>query len=372
MTAAAEFRDIDLDEPAQAKEKRCQLHSQVLKKVVIPVNSRSSIASSLSSVRDQSSEYDTPGTSVVATPAESLMKEERSFRHQGSISTNPSSYQPEEPYKGKRKRSQVDELVQADALLAQKLQEQEYGVDQEAAARSRRARHGLVADSEESLLSDSSRERSPDLDDFPEFDIPITGKPTGRRCHALPSQDTLVDVNGDRSQGESFHENEVSETPMLRSKRVKTDHRTTLPSRAARDSANKSIKDRTSRNVLDSEDSELSDHSDDVSFFDSDIDSDVFEDSEDADEVVAIANSLTTAVVANESSSRVAAIPGTGRRGTGRRAFPSAQATNSTRGRHSWQRRIEDRVSSGSLIPPAGLKYTLGFQRAAEVGESAS
>lgn len=333
ISAAAEFEDMDLvQEPIYAKAKRNQLPQQVLKKVVIPVNGRSSIASSVSSVRDQSSEYDTPGTSVAVTPAESLVREERSSKRPSRFSSSIPTYQPKEPSKGKRKRLEVDELVEADALLAQKLQEREYGEDQEEARRPRRARKGLIEDSEdELLLSDLSQEHSPDPDDVPELDIPMSRRSVRRGHKAFLSRATPPDVDGDRSQEESLNEEEIIESLMPKSKRLKANHRTSLPSRAARDSANKSIKDKASRRILDSEDSDLSDHGDDASLFGSDIRSDAFEESEDAgeevDDVVGVVDSPLSAPTAD---------PATGRRG--RRGAPS------TRGRRSWQRRVEDRA----------------------------
>lgn len=360
-----------------ANEKGNQLHQQVMKKVVIPVNGRSSIASSLSSVRDQSSEYDTPGTSVVVTPAESLMKEERSFKRPTRDSSNiPSHQHKESSIKGKRKRLEVDEFMEADALLAQKLQEQEYGKDQEVAPRRRRARNGPIEDSEESLLSDLIREHSPNSNDLSELNIVIAGRPNRRLKNHLLSEAALADVESDRPQEESFDEDQISESPLPRHKRVKPNHRTSLPSRAARNSANQSIIDRTSRGILDSEDSELSDHSDDASLFGFDTGSDAFEDSADADEGadddVGAADSTTTATAATN----ISAIPATSRRGrgrgTGRRGAPSAHANNPTRGRRSWQRRVEDRVSSEiPLIPHTGLRDGLGYKRAAKARESA-
>lgn len=347
LSAASEFEDLD-EEPSFAMEKTDQFPQQVLKKVVIPVNGRSSIASSLSSVRDHSSEYDTPGTSVVVTPAESLMKGERSSKRPSRLSSN-TFYQPEEPFKGKRKRLEVDELMEADALLARRLQEQEYGEDRDVAPRPTRIRNGQIEDPEDSLLSDLSRDQSPDPEDFPQLDLSTSTRPNRRRRKAFLLQSAPADIKGDPSQEESLEEDEFSETPMPRNKRAKTDHRTSLPSRAARDSANKSITDEISRQILDSEGSDLSDQSEDVSLFSSDVGSDAFEDSEEADEeaadVVRVATSYTTAVAANNSSSAPTAIPSTGRRGAGRRGAPSAQATNPTRGRRSWQRRVEDRVS---------------------------
>ena len=376
MTAGAEDDDMDLDdEPLSAKVKRNQLPPQVLKKVVVPVNGRPSIASSLSSVRDQSSEYETPGTSVAVTPAESLVKEEQIFKRPSRISSNITPHRPRELFKGKRKRLEIDELMEADALLAQTLQEQEYGNDQEVAPR--QGRNGQIEDSEESLLSELSRGHSPDPDNFPKLNIPTSRGFKRRRPNALLSQAAPPDVDGDLSHGESLNEDEISETAITRVKRVKTIHRTSMPSRAARDSANKSIRNRTSCRILDSEDSDLSDHSDNVSLFGSDSGSDAFEDSEDvdeeADDVVGAANSLTTAVAPNNSSSAPTATPATGRRGTGRRGASSAQANNPSRGRRSWQRRVEDRVSSEKpSIPRPRLKHNPGCKRAAKARKSAS
>ena len=369
---AAEVGEIDLDEePLSAKEKGNQLPRQVLQKVVIPVNGRSSIASSLSSVRDQSSEYDTPGTSVAVTPAESLVKEDRSFKRPKRVISSIPSYQSEEPCKGKRKRLETDELIEADAQLARSLQEQEYGEDQGLTSRPRqtRAPDGLIVDSEdESLLSDLSGEHSLHPGDFPVIDMPSSREPKRRGHKALLSQAALAHVEGDRSQEESLDEEEISEAPMPSNKRVKTNHRTSLPSRAARDSAKQPSKDRTSRKILDSEDSELSDHSDDVSLFSSDTGSNAFEDSEDADEEAddVVGAASMPAVATNNPSSAPTAISATGRRG--RRG-----ATNSTRGRRSWQRRVGDRVSAEMLWGPCiGLRDILGYKRATKARESAS
>ena len=383
MSAAAESGDVDLaEEPLSAN--RYQLHEQILDKVVIPVNGRSSVASSISSVCDQSSDYDTPGTSMIVTPADSLIKEGRSLKRPSRMSSNIISYQAKEPFIGKRKRPEVDELMEADALLAQELQEQEYGEDQDLVSRPRRARNALVDDSEECLLSDLSPEHSPDSDGLPKPNISTPGWSGRRRPNALLSQTATADVDGGSSQDESLDEDEILEIPVPRNKRIKTNNRTSLRSRAARVSANRCITDRTSRGVFDSEDSDLSNHSDDVSLFSSDNISDASEDSEDADgetgDILGTENSLTTAAATSSFTSAPApsAIPatgrrGTGRRGTGRRRAPSTQSTNATRGRRSWQRGAEDRVCSElPSIPHPYLRHTLGCKRAAEARESAS
>lgn len=368
MSAAAEYEDMDVGgEPLTAKEKRKQLPQQVLKKVVVPVNGRSSTASSLSSVRDQSSEHDTRNTSIIVTPPESLVKEERSLKCPSRTSSSIPSVQPEIQCKGKRKRLELDELLEADALLAQKLQEREYREDNEMAPRLRRARNGPIEDSEDSsLLSNLNREHSPDPDDFSELDMASSGKPSRRRHKALLWRIVPADVEGDRFQEETLDESEISEIPVPRNKRVKTIHRTSLPSRAARDIANKSIKDKSSSGILDSEDSGLSDRSDGVSLFGSDLGPDAFEDSEDADEGPDDVVGAENMTFMNNPSSAPTASPATGRRG-------HRGATNPTRGRRSWQRRIEDRVSSEMhLNSHAGLRHTLGCKRATKVRESAS
>ncbi len=324
---------------------RKQHPQQVLKKVVIPVNVRSSVSSSLSSVVDQSSEYDTPGTSAVATPAGSLVKEERSLKRPNRMSSNLSSYQPKKSFMGKRKRFEADELMEANALLAQDLQEQEYGKDQEVGSRPKRARNDLIDDSEASLLSDLTREHSLDTDDLSKINTPSLGRLKRKRPRALQPRLASVHAESSKSEGEYLSEDEISGIPVPGNRRTKANHHASLPSRAARaarDSANKSIKDRASLGILDSEDSDLSDHSDDVSLFGSDLVSDEFENSENTDgEAIDFAmNSLSTAVATRNSLSTSTAISATGRRGA-----RSTEATNPTRGRRSWQRRVEDRVS---------------------------
>ena len=349
VSVAAESREIYFDEEPPLLKERQPPH-QVLKKVVIPVNGRSSIGSSLSSVLDVSSEYDTPGTSVVVTPAKSAMKGgsiERAMRAN-------SSYQSKETL-GKRKRKHLadDELMEADALLAQNLQEQEYADGQDEVSRPRGAFKRLVVDSEESLLSDLSREHSLDPNDFPKLDTPTIEMPKRRSPTALLSRIAPGHVDRGCSQEESTDEDEILRSLVHKNKATSAIRRTALPSRAARDSANQSIKNRVSRGILDGEDSDQSDHSDDVSLFGSATLSDAFEESEDTDgeagNIINPASSLRTAVAARSLSSAPTDGPATGRERTGRRGAPSAQNNNSIRGRRSWQRRVEDRVSRDCL-----------------------
>ena len=376
MSAAVESGDMDSDdEPLFAKKN--QRPQQVLEKVEIPVNGRWSLASSLSSNLDQLSEYDTPDTSMIETPAESVVKGERSVKPPSTTSNNRSCYRSNESFKGKRKRLEVDELMAADAILAQKIQEQKYGEDQGAASASRPTRDVLIDDSGMSLLSELSEELSPKPESPPKFHKSTPRRFSRRQPKAFPSQTAPTDAGGGWSQDESLDEDETSKVPMPKNKRMKKDSSTALPSRAARASANKIIKDSSFRRILDSEDSNLSEISDDVSLFGSDVVSDASVDSEDTDEeagdLIGSSNSLTTAVAAASNvSSGSNAIPATGRRGTRRRNASSTQATNPTRGRRSWQRRVEDRVSSKTLLNQSPhLKHTLGCKGTAEARESA-
>ena len=364
------------EESVSAKGNTSRHPPQVLKEVAIPLGSRSSFSSSLSSVRDESSEYDTPGTSTVVTPAESLMKEGQPIKRSSRISSSNMTCHSEQSFKGKRKRMVVDELLEADAILARELQEQEYGKDEQVAAKPRSVRNGLVEDSEESLLSGSRGENSLEAGDSAVFDLPPRKRSNRGRRKAWLSQVPPTDVEGEQSQEESSTEEGNSETHMPRAKRVKTSYRNSLPSRAARQSANGSIQTRNAGKVRDSEDSEMSDHSDDASLFDSDSESDAFEDFEDTDEEAedgVDAPNRHTTVVAASTSSMPMAIPATGRRGTGRRGAPPSQAINRTRSRRSWQRRIEDRVSfeMPPLLHP-GLRNASGCKRAEKARESAS
>lgn len=280
---------MDWDEdPLSSREETTTSAQQVLEKVVVPMNSPPSVASSLSSARDQSSEYDTPATSAVATPAESLGKATSSVMTTGRTG---------KAAKGKRKRSEVDELVEADALLAKSLQEQEYDEDPQVGTKSKTARKAPIEDSDDevSLLSDVAMGNSPDADDID--DSEEVNATTSRRRKAVP--------------------------------------RISLPSRAARDSAKKSLKDRASHQVIDSEDSGLSDHASDESVFLSDIDSDAFHDSEEGDEDLDVARSTNGMTGTNTASALATATQARRQRG----GAPSAQA------RQSWRdRRIQGLV----------------------------
>ncbi|KAM0802863.1 hypothetical protein BDR22DRAFT_99995 [Usnea florida] len=210
------------DDSVSAKGNISRHPPQVLKEVAIPLGGRSSISSSLSSVRDESSEYDTPGTSTVVTPAESLMKEGRSMKRPSRISSSNLTCHSEESFKGKRKRMVVDELLEADAILARELQEQEYGKDEQAAAKPMSVRKELIEDSEESLLSDSRGENSLEVGDSAVFDLSLPKRSNRGRRKAWLSQVPPTDVKGEQSQEESSIEEEISESLMPKVKRSVT------------------------------------------------------------------------------------------------------------------------------------------------------
>ena len=151
--------------------------------------SPSSIDSTLSSTRDHSIEYDTPGTSTVATPAEMSIEVRKSLLD------------------SKRKRCITDD-VDADARLAEALQAEEY--EDVESKPNKRSRLSVVNDSDddESMLSDLSGEDS--LDD----DVGFKGrksKPAGRA--SLPSRSardsakkTITSLHIDDSEEESVSE----------------------------------------------------------------------------------------------------------------------------------------------------------------------
>lgn len=117
--------------------------------------SPSTVGSSRSTGRGHSSGYDTPLTSAVATPAESMMKGEISIRRRGRPAKAISLSQRQSV--SKRKWVDADE-VEADAALAQALQAEEYGgVPAEKTTESRKSRRVIEdSDEDESILSELS------------------------------------------------------------------------------------------------------------------------------------------------------------------------------------------------------------------------
>ena len=248
---------------------------------ILPSQSPSSIGSTLSTSRDHSTEYDTPATSAIVTPAESLGKSlsskplgdplRRTLPHSKAMTAT----------KGKRKRDDVDELVEADALLAQALQEEEYGEEKPMRGRPRKAPRNLVNDSDDdSVLSDLPLEDSDDVD------LPVT-------------------------------------------KRAKKSERPSLPTRAARENAKKSITAKASRGVMDTDDS------DDISFTYSDTDFDSMDDL--VDEIDAI---LPPSTSMTDAPTPAATTAPSNRSNAARRA-----RRRDTR-RVNWRQRLQDGMES--------------------------
>jgi len=342
----SEHLDVDMDDSIPlAKGRTTKAPQQVLKKVVVPMNSRSSLGSSLSGVRDQSSEYDTPATSVAVTPAEFLVKDETANRNFGKLSrSNMLDAMTENPTKGKRKRSEKDELIESGTLLAQALQKEEYKMEEPCWSTSKRGRKGRIKDSEDDdPLSSSMAETST----TPAMFRTQGSRPCGQSTFGFRAS---LEEGSEEEIGDSF----IADSPGL--KKVKTAQRASLPSRAARDSAKISMKDSCSHQILDSEDSELSGDLSEVSLFASDSESDAFAESGDSDAEVYDAlegsNDATTtaSAVATASSNAITAQTTVPRR----RRARATRAANPNRVRHRYGG-MEDRVGYRYLR----LKYTV-------------
>ncbi|KAL9638835.1 MAG: hypothetical protein Q9164_001315 [Protoblastenia rupestris] len=264
------FNDTDRNNP---DDDSTHCLSQVLKKVVIPA-SRSSLGSSLSSVRDQSSEVDTPATSAIMTPAEPPPKKRRrSVVASAPVGQTSASM-------GKRRRTTKDDLLVADGLLAETLQNGEWA-------------------EEMSHHSTSRQERI----------VPISDEPN-----------VSMDVNV--FEGEGLSENDV---PSRRRRR--TSYPSLSCSSRASSRTRKSFKFRTTRPVLDSEDDDLSESSDISAFTVGKDDPATFEDSEDAQDYLGTVSDTTSeSVVATDigtsAGQNVSVTVAQRRPGRGRRSQP--------------------------------------------------
>lgn len=298
------------------RSKKPLVVSKVLKAVAIPASgsvsahlangpitsSPSSLSSYNSSTRDHSSEYDTPGTSLVATPAElsapqtktkttsaacmatskvsssSRAKELRTSKYSLSGTTT------------KRTRQQVDdeEILETstDARLARTLQEQEYGVGAPKRAR----------------LSHSARKEE-------------------------------IEISSDDSDALSSVSRPESVVPSRRA--TKASARFSLPRRAARDSAKESIKENAVFVISDSDKPEISNIISDTDSSLSDWDS-----NDDLSEAESVSQSL-----------QAAGSPGSGARNRNRRGTTRTGFIPVTRPRVPVTRRgHSSRVSRVSLL----------------------
>ena len=221
-----------------------------------PSHSPSGSSSAFSRYRENSNEDDTPCTSAAVTPAECSIEGRKTNLLSEGMTNNllsdskrrgvgiPSSSRD----KGKRKRAKEDEMDEQiidDALLAQSLQEQEYAE------------------------SDAQ---------------PSVPKKRGRRSKVLVSEDEFNDTVEFSSQvnDDLFSRRSSIQHDREKLKRVKTVGSTSLPSHAARDSARKSIAEKASIGIMDSDEEELSD----MSIYESDLDSELeYSDIDDDDTV---------------------------------------------------------------------------------------
>ena len=323
-----DFDENDVFQPTKPKKRST---AQVLKNVVVPGNSRSSLRSSLSSVHDQLTDYDTPATSVDVTPAESLVKEESAGR---KLSQNVGSHGVIGSYtsaKGKRKRMAENGFLEADARLAQALQEEEYK-QQPTHPDRKRTKESCIEDSEDEPFSSSA----------PNIGLTPTGSTTRKRRPA-PKPHLRSERFSDESNGVAADNNMALELP--RTKKSRTSLSSSLPSRAARDIAKTSLKDIESQLIPDSEDDDLSSDLSDVSMFSSESDSDEnegFERSdEEDDEIMEGSSNMANAVVENHTP------PGAATLTTDRRRASAARNGNFRRSRLATVR--EDRVSWDTL-----------------------
>ncbi|KAL8789850.1 MAG: hypothetical protein Q9213_000918 [Squamulea squamosa] len=315
--------DAESDTPTSMKQPTSsEIEKKVLKAVAIPSasfkvpvpparhfssRSPSSSVSALSSVRDQSiDDYDTPGTSAAVTPAESVDRGRRppaqpQKLHRGSLL----SMEKASTINSKRKRvnSAAANFVDADALIAAALQEEEYAGND--------------------------------------------GKPSSaKRAPTIPILDTDEDME---------ILSEMTDDPVELStsspKRPKLSGRLSLPSRSARDQAKQSIRRKAYQKILDSDESEVSEFSEVIS----ELDSDGSEESE------AIEESEDQSVAAGQASSSV--LPTTTPSNTSRAAMRAANRLNrangqasSQRGPRGWRARMVERLESRAALERAKLE----------------
>ena len=253
---------------------------QVLEKVVVPRQSGTSRTSTLSSDRDHSSEYETPSTSVAATPAETLVNNEYSKRwlSKSMIQTMPPQIY-DQFTRGKRKRPQ-NGAGGSDVCMAEVLQQGGHEAEQSATPHSKRCKRCLVQDPEDDApLSGSTAETSPTI-------LECT---TANAHHHSAQMHPSIDRDSD---DETIN---LLESHVLNSKKAISGVRTLLPNRAARSITRQSLQSRTMPQVFETDDSDLSE----VSPLDFDMDSDSFDISEESDEdggdVLNISNSIVTA-----------------------------------------------------------------------------
>lgn len=209
---ASDHLMIGLDGNESDEKPLSKTHSKkVLKEVSVPLAnptkrsslgkrkqsspSPSTVGSSRSAGRDQSSEYYTPMTSAVATPAESMTKAEPSIRRRGRpakamINADHLSFS------GKRKRLDKEDIEEEDAALARALQAEEYGDRDSGPAVAKRPSKRIIknsSDIESELSALSEAESSAD-------EGPLIKKAKSNQRTALPSRRARTAARGSLAQ----------------------------------------------------------------------------------------------------------------------------------------------------------------------------
>ena len=261
--------------------------------------------SSRSTHRDFSNEYETPATSVAVTPAEFVIDKPGQAASSKSlplraVSARVGFESPFDNVKGKRKRTALDDELEADQRLAEALQAEEYG-ERPKLAVTRSRREILVLDSDDDELPLSEPPSDMDLDQ--------------------PSDDESIII--DRRA----------------MKKIKTNAASSLPTRRARDKARTSIAQKASLGIMDSDDEEEEEAE---SEYTSEADSDVLSDAETLDSIMDSNDIQTAATVTAAPNTLPAASNAPIRRQTVRR----------WRSNERW----EDRVPSTLLTPSKHAK----------------
>lgn len=301
--------------PSTKKATKARVQKEVLKEVAIPpatfkpptgrahlLSSRSpsSSLSALSSVRGQSTDYETPGTSAAVTPDESLGKGRKPFSHRAQLHRASLLGMRDGPAaKGKRKRpfSGFDDTIETDALLARCMQEEEYAGD-------------IVEPS-----SVIKAPKTPVLDLLDEMEV--------------PSEPSDEDVAVHRTSSR---------------KRPKLSGQSSLPSRSARDAATRSIRRKAAQQIQDSDESAMSELSEFVSGDDSDESdaSEVIED--DVSDTDGIGRGIPALPSAGAATSSGAAVRG-----------PIGVSSTHAR-RRRWRERMADRFGSRAALERSKLE----------------
>lgn len=296
--------DVDSDDAALSSKRssNVQTKKEVLKEVVIPSRSPSSIGSALTSVRDRSSDYETPGTSAVVTPAESVGKAARSFNRQSKSSRGSLlGMNGTSTAKGKRKRNATvaDNTPVTNKVLALALHEQEY--------------------------------------------VENTVKPYGKLSRA-PIQDSDEEME---RVSELDDKDTVELLDQSTRKRPRLNGPSSLLTRSAQEEAKKSIQQKTFQQIQDSDESALSD----VFQTETDSDSDDFEGSEAVEDDMLESNGESRAnSVLPSSAARDAA------EAARRAALRARRLARAQRGRQGWQARMAERLESRAAVERAKLE----------------